>query len=74
MNFDKDNLSDQNTAPSPWYNIYNKGRVDIGNETGNMQIISLNSEGMHKLVNSWLKTAVSSLSEEEKQQLKDKLK
>lgn len=74
MDFEKDDLSEQNTAPSPWYNIYSKGRVDIGIESGNMRIISLNSKAMHKLVDSWLKTAVSSLSEEEKQQLKDKLK
>jgi len=74
MNFEKDDLSEQNTAPSPWYNIYNKGRVDIGIETGNMRIISLNSDGMYKLVKSWLKSAKSSLSEEEKQQMKDKLK
>lgn len=74
MDFEKDELSEQNTAPSPWYRTSRGGGMDIGIEKGLIRIISLNSKGMHKLVNLWLKTAVSSLSEEEKQQLKDKLK
>jgi 3-oxoacyl-ACP reductase-like protein len=47
-------LSNFNTAKSPWYNIGSNGTVDIGQEHGGREKISLTPDGMKKIVKKWL--------------------
>ena len=73
MGLHKEDLSEYNSADSPWYRIVEDGNVNIGIEQGSMQIAGLSADGMFKLVNEWL-SSNASLSGEKKQQLIDKLK
>lgn len=72
MSFKKTDLSQYNTAHSPWYNVSLNGKIDIGYKIGDGNKISLTPEGMYRMVNEWLNSNTG-LSTEQKENLISKL-
>jgi hypothetical protein len=70
MSWNKEDFSNYHNAPSAWYRVHYNGKVDIGMEKGRDEKISLQPNGMFKLVKDWLKSG-HQLSEEQKQELID---
>ncbi|QNF26118.1 MULTISPECIES: hypothetical protein [Metabacillus] len=70
MTWNKEDLSNYNTSKSPWYSVQDNGEVDIGNEMGTGDKISLQPWGMYKLVKEWLNSG-NQLSLEERKDLID---
>lgn len=68
----KEDLSQYNSAKSPWFNVATNGKVDIGIEQGHIQKIGLASEGMYKIVDEWL-NSFHGLTIEQKENLIKKL-
>lgn len=64
----KEDFTIYSTAESPYYHVYNNGKVDIGFESGGDQKISLHTWGMYKLVKKWLDSG-HDLNNEEKETL-----
>ncbi|MGG4397227.1 hypothetical protein ABEX25_23260 [Paenibacillus thiaminolyticus] len=73
MGWNKSDLSQYNHAQSPWYNVWDNGKVDIANERGSDSKIGLMPSGMYKLVADWL-ASNHRLGREEKDRLIDLLK
>lgn len=53
--FLRDDLSNYNTAGSPWYRVELNGKVDIGVKIGEEPKIGLSTTGMITLIEAWLK-------------------
>ncbi|WP_338789185.1 hypothetical protein [Metabacillus sp. FJAT-53654] len=70
MTWNKEDMSNYNTSKSPWYSVQDNGKVDIGNEMGTGDKISLQPWGMYKLVKEWLNSG-NQLSLEERKDLID---
>jgi hypothetical protein len=68
MSWNKEDLSNYNTAPSPWYRVEMNGKVDISAEQGRDEKIGLQPDGMFKLVKEWLNSG-HGLSAEQKEEL-----
>lgn len=74
MVWNKEDLSQYNHADSPWYIVSTNGKVDIGNKQGDGDTkISLQPDGMYKMVHEWLKSN-HDLSSEQKNKLIAQLK
>ena len=66
----KEDLSNYNHAKRPWYTIDLNGKVDIGNEFGDQNKISLEEKGMFNLVKHWIvDTNKAKISKEQKEEL-----
>lgn len=73
MTWSKQDLSQYNKAPSPWYRVSDNGKVDINAELGDSEKkISLQPWGMYKLMHDWLKSN-HGLDEEQRTELIDLL-
>jgi len=55
MSWYKEDLSQYNSAESPWYVISPNGKVDIGLEINPATKLGLTNNGMLKLVKDWLR-------------------
>lgn len=53
--FSRDDLSNYNTAESPWYRVEINGKVDLGTKIGEGPKIGLTTTGMLTLIEAWLK-------------------
>ena len=72
MIFGHEDLSQYNSAKSPWFNIATNGKVDIGIEQDYIQKVGLTSEGMYKIVDEWL-NSIHGLSRDQRENLINKL-
>lgn len=54
MSWNKEDLSQYNSAESPWFHISPNGKVDIGLEINPENKLGLTSDGMLKLVKAWI--------------------
>ena len=72
MSWNPDDLTQYNRAESPHFSVHQNGKVDIGTKIGDDYKISLQPQGMYKLIDKWLNSA-HGLSTEEKTNLIEKL-
>lgn len=54
MSWDEEDFANHHNAPSAWYKVESNGKVDISMEQGRSEKISLQPQGMLKLVKEWL--------------------
>lgn len=69
--FLRDDLSNYNTAESPWFNVAINGKVDLGLKIGEGPKIGLSKSGMFTLIETWLREG--NISETEKEKIKSLL-
>ncbi|WP_270167549.1 hypothetical protein [Paenibacillus sp. SYP-B4298] len=64
--FSRDDLSNYNTAESPWYLVAINGKVDLGAKIGEGPKIGLTTTGMLTLIETWLREGNISRADKEK--------